>query len=218
MHEQQKKSALVVGATGLIGSELLRLLVDSQYYQQIIVLVRRPEAVAVESDKITILTFDSAFNEALQGYPSIDDFYCALGTTQRKSGKRGLHYVDKELVINSAEIAKNNGATTASIVSAVGVSADSPFFYNRIKGEMEQGVEALGFERLIFWQPSVLIGERDEFRLGEEIAARLLAFPVFGNYQALPGKRVARAMFTATPNSHPGVVRHRVCEIKQFSN
>lgn len=218
MSEVRGKVALVVGATGLIGGELLQLLIAGDEYEKVIVLARRPDAIAVQSDKLSVLTFESAFDNGLENAIEIDDFYCALGTTQKKSGKDGLRYVDKELVIDSARIAKDKGAKTASIVSAIGVSADSPFFYNRIKGEMEQGIEALSFDNTIFWQPSVLIGARDEFRIGEEIAARLLAFPIFGNYQALPGKQIARAMIAATPNAESGVVRHRVQSIKQLTN
>ena len=214
MPAEAHKTALLVGATGLIGSELLTQLLDSTHYSKVVVLARRPEAVMAGNNKLQVCTFEQGIPQGLQ----IDDFYCALGTTQKKSGKDGLRYVDKELVITTAEQAQQAGAKTASIVSAVGVSADSPFFYNRIKGEMEQGIEQLGFRNTIFWQPSVLIGERDECRLGEEIAAKCLSFSLLGDYQALPGKRIARAMAAATPTSEPGVFRHRVRSIKQFSS
>lgn len=210
---EHKKNALLVGATGLIGRELLSLLVQSSHYDKVVVMVRRPDAIVLDSPRIVCRTFEQGLPDGI----SLEDFYCTLGTTQKKSGKDGLRYVDKELVITCASLAQQAGAKRASIVSAVGVSPDSAFSYNRIKGEMEQGIEALGFEHTSFWQPSVLIGERDEYRLGEHIAAKLLSIPLFGDYQALPGARVARAMVEATPDSEPGIYRHRVPVIKQLS-
>lgn len=216
--DSSTKNALLVGATGLIGGELLQRLIASQQYQHIVVLVRNPTAIdalfpEARPDTVVCCTFEQGIPEHLQ----IDDFYCALGTTQKKSGKEGLRQVDKTLVVDCAQQAQQAGATTASIVSAVGASARSPVYYSRIKGEMEQAVEALCFNTTIFWQPSILIGQRNEYRLGEEIAAKLMSFAWLGNYQALTGKQVAQAIATVTPNAQTGLYRYLATQIKSSS-
>lgn len=221
MQPEQQRAALLVGATGLIGREVLRLLLQSPRYSSVVVIARDADLLRREHADVglTVLTFD----ECVTGLPEVvlkqgvDDFYCALGTTQKVSGKDGLRFVDKELVLRSAGWALAAGALKASIVSALGVSPGSPFFYNRIKGEMEQAVAELGFATTIFWQPSVLIGKRPEQRVAEELAARFLSFNFLGNFQALPGERIAQAMVAATPDTESGLFRHRVSRIKQLS-
>tara|TARA_R110001583_G_scaffold27732_1_gene98912 strand:- start:3786 stop:4430 length:645 start_codon:yes stop_codon:yes gene_type:complete len=214
MPEVQAKTAVIVGATGLVGSHLLNYLIESDRYQRIIVLARRVESVKVH-DKVIAKTF-AALDRP--GTEQIDDFYCALGTTQKISGKAGLQVVDHHLVVRCAEWAKAAGAALATVVSAHGASVRSPFFYSRVKGEMEKDVEVIGFDSLTFWQPSVIYGARKSSRPVEWLAARLLAPKFWGIYQSLPGEVIARAMAVQTPLAPNGIFRYNVGDINSLLN
>ena len=208
-------TAFLVGATGLIGSSLLHRLVESDLYSAIYVMARSaaPERYAhrIASGQLCWLTFDD------QLPASIDHFFCALGTTQKVAGKTGLERVDRELVVQSAQQALSAGASLISIVSAQGANAHSAFFYNRIKGKMEQDVEALNSFAVHFWQPSVLLGEREEHRLAESLAACFLRWPLPVNVRARPGSQVASAMLKAARSVQPGCFRFKVSDIDNFN-
>lgn len=209
------RTALLVGATGLIGSSLLNGLLESERYTNVYVLARSPAphryADVITSARLHWLTFDD------QLLASIDHFFCALGTTQKASGKTGLERVDRELVVQSAQQALSAGANLISIVSAQGANAHSAFFYNRIKGKMEQDVEALNSTTVHFWQPSVLLGERAEHRVAESLAAFVLRWPLPVNMRARPGLQVASAMLKAAKSVQPGCFRFKVSDIDNFN-
>ncbi|MEK9766679.1 MAG: NAD-dependent epimerase/dehydratase family protein [Thalassolituus sp.] len=211
--------ALLVGATGLIGSHLLDHLIASGRYADIIVIARRQSAElsyaareALRAGRLRWNTFDQPFPE------HVDHFYCALGTTQKASGKSGLAAVDRDLVIDLANKAADTGAQLLSVVSATGADAGSMFFYNRIKGEMELSVSRLGVPCIQFWQPSVLLGERDEFRLAEKFAGVFLRSPLPKNVQARKGACVASAMVEAASQISTGIHRFKVREIDMFNS
>lgn len=207
------RTALLVGATGLIGARVLTELLASDCYARVVVQVRNPNKITLQHPKLRILPF--GINELPE---PVNDFYCALGTTQKQSGKDGLVDVDRDLVVTSASLALAAGAGRASVVSAIGASVASPFFYNRIKGEMEEALLALNFDCCIFWQPSVLLGKRPgDFRLAERLTGRLLNSKWFGRYQALPGDRVGCAMVAVTPMAQDGIFRYKVPQIKAFT-
>ncbi|MFP6791255.1 MAG: NAD-dependent epimerase/dehydratase family protein [Thalassolituus sp.] len=214
MPEVQAKTALIVGATGLVGSHLLSHLIESDRYQRIIVLARRVESIKVH-EKVIAKTFAALDRPAIE---HVDDFYCALGTTQKVSGKAGLQVIDHHLVVRCAEWARAAGANAAAVVSALGASVRSLFFYSRVKGEMEKDVEAIGFDSLMFWQPSVIYGARESSRPVEWLAARLLTVKCLGTYQSLPGEAVARAMAIQTPLAPNGIFRYNVGDINSFLN
>lgn len=212
MATEAGRCALLVGATGLIGSALLSELQQSGY-RTVYVLARHPERVAPAAN-VAVYDFHSGLPESA----TVDDYYCALGTTRKQAGSDGLRQVDKELVVACARLALQHGAHTASIVSAIGADPLSWFLYNRLKGEMEQQVERLGFHHCLFWQPSILLGQRQQKRGLERLAGWLLSSALFANYQALPGQQIARAMAIFSPRARPGVTRLRVKQIKQLSH
>ena len=217
--DQQRNVAVLAGATGLIGAHLLDLLIATGKYTQVVVLARRKptglSVIAQEALSTGLLrwsTFDQSFPE------QVDHFFCALGTTQKVSGKSGLAAVDRDLVIDLAGKSVAAGARLLSIVSATGANAGSMFFYNRIKGEMEQGVGRLSVPCIQFWQPSVLLGERDDFRLAETLAGLVLRPPLPKNIQARKGAAVASAMVVAAGQDLTGLHRFKVREIDMFNS
>lgn len=218
------RRVLLTGGTGLIGHALLHILLQRDWVGQILLPLRQPQSwCAVHpqraADKrIQVLTYDELF----ASQQPVDLMFCALGTTQAKAGKAGLRQVDYQLVVDCAAWAKQQGAERVSVVSALGANRRSLFFYNRVKGEMEQALEQLAIPLLHLWKPSVLIGARTEFRLVEHLSGWLLRWPVWGKAQALRGERIARAMLVAAESSfadtqNPAVVRYSVRDIKRLA-
>ena len=206
---------MLVGATGLIGSHLLGQLLRSERYDCVIVVARQamPDTCReyARSGRLVWQSFSDDLSR------NVDDFFCALGTTQKVSGKAGLEWVDHDLVVQSATRAVGAGASLVSVVSAHGASSDSLFFYSRVKGNMEQDVQALKASSTHFWQPSVLLGNRGEFRLGEALAGLLLRWPFPLNARARAGSAVASAMLAAAAVAKPGCFRYKVSDIDNFN-
>lgn len=212
------KSVLLVGGSGLIGSFLLKDLLKQD--MQVLMPLRNVAAwqqqhpTLAANSNLTLVSYDQLW--ALQ--TPLDAYFCALGTTRAKAGKEGLKKVDHDLVIDCAKFALENGAKLASVVSALGASSKSLFFYNKIKGQMQKSLQALNFERTHIWQPSVLIGERPESRYLEELAGKFMHLSFWGNSQALPGQTVAKAMLqAANKNTQAGVQFFNVAKIKNFA-
>lgn len=160
------KTALVVGATGLIGRELVEQLLEEERYDAVWIVVRRTKRWS--HPKLHEVVGFENMDEAL---PHIDDVYCALGTTIAVAGSQeAFKHVDLELPLEVARVARRHGATRYAVVSAQGASLRSPFFYNRVKGELENGLKVFGFEHVVIARPSLLLGERDSFRIGEKTA------------------------------------------------
>jgi len=213
------KVAVIVGATGLIGAHLLDRLIKAGRYTQVIIVARKPPVQLPVVAQKALDTGHLRWNTFEQPFPEhVDHFFCALGTTQKASGKSGLAAVDRDLVVGLAGKAVDAGAALLSVVSATGADAGSMFFYNRIKGEMEQGVSRLRVPCIQFWQPSVLLGERDEFRLAEKLAGVFLRSPLPKNIQARKGADVASAMAVAAGQDLTGIHRFKVREIDMFNS
>ena len=171
------RRALLVGATGLVGRELLRQLSVDALYAQVHVLARRPLTEPPLVRKVMVEVGPLA---GAHSVPAADDVFIALGTTIRVAGSQdAFRRVDLDLVVHLARLARAAGATRLAVVSALGADAESRVFYNRVKGEMEAAVGALGFERLVVARPSLLSGDRaslaQQARPGERAALVLLA-------------------------------------------
>ncbi|TCI44307.1 MULTISPECIES: NAD(P)H-binding protein [unclassified Exiguobacterium] len=193
------KTALVVGATGLIGRELVEQLLEQERYDAVWIVVRRSKRWS--HPKLHEIVGFEKMDETL---PHIDDVYCALGTTIAVAGsQQAFKHVDLELPLEVARVAKQHGATRYAVVSAQGASLRSPFFYNRVKGELENGLKVFGFEHLIIARPSLLLGDRESFRLGEK-AAEVVSRPFqplllekVPNAAPIQALHVARALIMA---------------------
>ena len=207
------RKAVVAGATGLVGTLLLRRLVARDEYAEIRVLGRRPPAV--EAGKLRFVPSDFTNLAGLDGALAVDDVFCCLGTTIRKAGSRAaFERVDYHMVVDLARAAHQAGAQRFVVVSAVGASAASPAFYSRVKGRMEDAVAAVPFKAVHIVQPSLLLGERGEFRPGELLGqklAPLLSLALVGplaKYRPVDAGDVADALLKLALSGAPGVHRH----------
>jgi uncharacterized protein YbjT (DUF2867 family) len=193
------RTALVSGATGLIGNQLLRLLLEDDDYARVIVFVRRPLGWGHKKLEQHIVDFDSL--EEYAALATADDVFCCLGTTRSQAGsEENFRRVDCDYVIRLARVCRAAGASQFLVVSALGAALDSKFFYNRVKAEMEQGLSETGYPALVILRPSLLLGKRLENRLGEDfsrIGLKAFDFALrgrFKRYRPIEAALVARAM------------------------
>jgi uncharacterized protein YbjT (DUF2867 family) len=199
------KTALLVGSTGLIGSYLLNKLLSSEHYEKVTILVRK--AVGINHPKLeqVLYEFDRPFVDKVRA----DDVYCCLGTTIRKAGsKQAFRKVDYDYPLQIASFAHANGAKRFAIVTAIGSDEKSFFFYNRVKGEVEAELKKIPFNSLYIFRPSMLLGIRKEFRLGEDLAKIVMraAGPVLpANTRAIHASQVAEAMMVYMQNGKAGI-------------
>ncbi|MDR4886830.1 oxidoreductase [Fredinandcohnia sp. QZ13] len=205
------KTALIAGATGLIGNELLRLLLQASEYKEVYALVRRPLEIHHSKLIEVVVEFDR-LDEYKQYFAGEDVFVC-LGTTIRKAKtQEAMYRIDVNYPVEIGRIAKESGAKHYLVVSAMNADIHSKIFYPRMKGELEEKVQKLGFEKLSIFRPSLLLGDRDDFRLGEELAAVLmkgLKFLFVGplrKYRAVEGKTVANAMYKVALEKEQGKI------------
>jgi uncharacterized protein YbjT (DUF2867 family) len=206
------KTALLVGATGLVGSALLPLLLAADRYAKVIVVGRRP--VPLVHPKLVQVVTELSELDNVRLRLIADDVYCCLGTTMRQAGsKEAFFEVDFRYVVKLAAIATANFAAQFLVVSAMGADAASRFYYNR-KGEMEATVRQAPFRALHIFRPSLLLGQRTAPRLGEQVGAFFLNLvgPLlrggWRNYRAVPAAAVAQAMLRAAENEDRGVHIH----------
>lgn len=208
--ETTERTALIAGATGLVGSECLQQLLSSEHYREVISIGRRPLEITNAKLHDEVVDFDQLPEnfETRQ----MDDVYCCLGTTIKKAGsKENFRKVDYTYVMNVAKLAVKCGAQRLMVISAIGADPDSRVFYSRIKGEVELDVQKLSLPEIHLFRPSLLLGDRKEFRLGEKIGAglMLLAQPFFrGNlskYHPIDASKVALAMYRAAFQNKKGV-------------
>lgn len=207
------KQALVFGATGFIGSQLLPMLLASADYDRVTIVVRREPSVA--HAKLVTLMGDLDALPALAARIEADDVFIALGTTKAKVPDEAEYYrVDHDYPVRAAALAQARGATGVFLVSAVGASADSSVFYLRTKGETERDVVALGIPRTHIFRPSQLLGQREESRPLERFIIAVwpaLDWLLVGGarkYRGIAGADVARAMLRAAKDSVPGTHVH----------
>jgi uncharacterized protein YbjT (DUF2867 family) len=191
-------TALVLGATGLVGRALVEELLTVPEYATIRALVRRPLEPRPKLDaRVVDFEEPSSFHEALD----VKHAFCALGTTLKKAGSEpAFRKIDLELPLEVARRARQRGATALFVVSTLGADPESKLFYYRVKGELERELKALGYPTLAIFRPSFLTGEREEARAGERfgIAAVKAVAPLLRGglqkYRPIAAADVARAM------------------------
>ena len=202
--------AMVAGATGLVGREILAALLADKSYKTVHSVGRR--TIDVQHPKLVQHVVDFA---KLQALPAVDDVLIALGTTIKVAGsKAAFKAVDFDAVVALARAAHAQGASKLGVVSAMGASASSPVFYNQVKGEMETAVAALGYASVSIAQPSMLAGDRaaldQPVRNGEGLAlvvTRWLKPLIPANYQSVQAVDVAAGLLRAVQAGRPGVQR-----------
>ncbi len=199
MSNSKGKVANVIGATGLVGSSLVRLLLADERYDRVRIFVRRASGVVHEKLEEHVVDFDAPgeWQEHLTG----DELFSALGTTIRQAGSRENQYrVDYTYQWNAARAAAANGVGRFFLVSASGASPRSRIFYSRIKGELDEAVSGLPFAQVAIFRPSLLLGRREKPRPGErfgEIALKAVDWiPGVSRYRGIPAATVAAAMIS----------------------
>lgn len=209
------KTALVAGATGLVGRLLLQGLLAHPAYGEVRALTRR--ALDIGSPRLKTLITDYAGLDALGSELAVDEVFCCLGTTLRKAGSRAaFERVDHGMVLDLARATRAAGARSLLVVSAVGSSEHSPSFYSRVKARMEQDVSALGFDTVQILRPSLLLGTREESRPAEELSQRLspVLAPLLrgrlARYRPVRGSAVAEALVTLAQRAERGVHVHHL--------
>ncbi|MCE0845719.1 NAD(P)H-binding protein [Buttiauxella sp. A2-C1_F] len=182
---------LITGATGLIGGHLLRMLIDEPQISHIVAATRRPLPAM---NKVTN-PYDPQLSDALtQLSEPIDTVFCCLGTTMKEAGsKEAFVLADYTLVVDTAITGLRLGAKQMLVVSAIGANSKSPFFYNRVKGEMEAALIAQQWPRLTIARPSMLLGHRESQRLNESLFAPLFKI-MPGKWKSIEARDVAKAM------------------------
>jgi uncharacterized protein YbjT (DUF2867 family) len=210
---QAQKTALIAGATGLVGSYCLRLLLQSERYAKVIAIGR--SVLPMQHPKLEQLIVD--FNRLDNYRHSLiaDDIYCCLGTTLKQAGsKENFYLVDFTYVRKLAAITSANFAAQFLVVSSLGANPSSPIFYSRVKGELEEAVKPMPFLAVHIFQPALLLGPRPHKRLGEQVAQAVmprLNFLLFGplkKYRPVRAETVARAMVQAAMQDGAGVCIH----------
>jgi uncharacterized protein YbjT (DUF2867 family) len=214
----KSKSALVLGASGLVGQNLTKILIDSSEYNEITLLLRKK--LYIDSDKIhqEIVDFDN-----LGKYHSlfnVDSVFCCLGTTIKiAKTKDNFIKIDLEYPVASAQITKQSGKGRFFVISAMGSDEKSKIFYNSVKGILERKLKELNLNSLHIFRPSILMGDRKEFRLGESIAlalCKVLPFVFIGalkKYKPTKTTDLALAMYKASLSDNKGTCVHESEEI-----
>lgn len=203
------RTAVVLGASGLVGGFCLRALVDDADYTRVLTFGRR-ELPPLTRAKVAQRVADLASLSA-EDFRGAQDVFSALGTTIRKAGSQeAFRKVDLELPLRAAQEAVKAGAERFIVVSSVGADPNSKNFYLRTKGELEAELAKLPFRAVHILRPSLLIGKRQEFRLGESIviaiapALDLLTFGPLRRYHAIKAQTVGRAMVGAAKQGSSG--------------
>lgn len=209
-----KRAVLVAGPTGLVGSAVLEQLLLDDRFDRVIALTRRP----LDRSSPKLEPWSSGQEGLLSALRAehVDTVLCCLGTTIATAGSQAaFRHVDHELVIGLGRWAKANGVRVFCVVSAIGADASSRIFYNRVKGEMERDLNAIGLPLVHVFHPSILVGPRKEFRTGERIGIvlmQVLAPFMIGKlarYRPMRHDILARAMINAMEGTVGGTHAYR---------
>lgn len=207
------KKAIIVGASGLIGGELLNLLLESSDYQEVISISRKEIPVQHKKLVEVIINFDE-----LEKHAAIfngDVLFCCIGTTRKKTPDKEVYRkIEYHYPTQLGQIAKANSIKQFHYVSSIGANPNSSSFYTRNKGEVERDLEHLNLPCLHIYRPSALTGERTESRPMEAVVAKVmkiinpLLFGSLKKYRSIPGATVARAIYKQSLKSETGLFIH----------
>lgn len=205
------KTAIVLGATGATGSELVNLLLKDNGYSKIKLFVRR--TTGISSPKIEEHITDLLKLDEQSAYFTGDVVFCCIGTTKAKTPDKATYYkIDHDIPVTAAALAKENGINSFLVISAIGADKNSAIFYNRTKGEMEEDVKAAKIVKTHILRPSLIVGNRGEARLMENIAkgAMKLLNPLLrgkaAKYRSIKAEAIATAMVWLANNDYPSTI------------
>jgi uncharacterized protein YbjT (DUF2867 family) len=215
------RTALVAGASGLVGSRVLHLLLEDPAYARVTVLARRELPLSHKKLEQRVASFDHLAQIA--DFPRVHDVFCCLGTTMKEAGSSdAFRKVDFTYVVELARVAVRHRASQFLVVTAVGADPRSRILYSRVKGEAEEAVRRLQFEGIQIFRPSLLVGARAESRPAERMAgllSPLVAWAFVGplaRYRPLKAEAVARAMVRVAGEAPPGPHIYQTDQIRRL--
>jgi uncharacterized protein YbjT (DUF2867 family) len=211
------RTALLAGSTGLIGNQLLHLLLEDPGYDKVIALSRKPLELTHQKLQNVVLEGDQ-----LKQHNNLmaQDVFCCLGTTIRQAKtKEAFRKIDYDYPLELAKTVHANGAKQFLLVSALGSDKNSKIFYNRVKGEVESAIAAVGFNSFHIFKPSLLVGPRKEQRSGEDAAKvfyKIFGFLIPKKYKGIESIKVARAMLAKAKENQSGTFAHESDYLQEF--
>ena len=221
---ERSKKAVLLGATGLVGKQLLSILLESKDYDEVTVLTRRPLPAHPKLQKVELADFD-AMPSCSEVFHNASDIFCCLGTTIKTAGSREIfRKVDYDYPLLAAQLAKKAGAQRFIIITAMGADPASKVFYNRVKGEIETSIRTLGLPSVSIIRPSLLLGDRSQFRMGERAASLLikpLMFIFTGKlykYKPIKDRDVAAVMHRIAQMYIPGTSVYENDQLHRMAN
>jgi uncharacterized protein YbjT (DUF2867 family) len=218
-----RKTAVVLGATGLIGEHLVQELLKNEYFSKVRILVRRPLSLKHAKADVQVVNFHDEKDIAAK-LDIGDVIFCCIGTTRKKvkGNKTEYRKVDYDIPIITARLGVQHGFSQFLLVSAIGAHPAAANFYLQLKGCVEEDITALPFESIHIFRPSILLGKRNEFRLGESIgkvimqAVSFLLIGAWRKYKPMPATDVAKAMVAAANEEIAGVHMYEYDEMKEL--
>ncbi|HBV88599.1 MAG TPA: oxidoreductase [Desulfosporosinus sp.] len=212
------KSALLVGASGLVGGELLNCLLNGTEYSRVLIFVRKPTGLKHLKLEEHLIEFNNL--PYYKEFFEVNDVFCCLGTTIKKAkSQAAFKKVDVEYPLELAKLAKEMKVEKFLVISSMGANPKSPVFYSRMKGLLEEELKMISIKSLHIFRPSLLLGDRKEFRIGESISAYLtkgISFIFIGplkKYKPIDAKRVAKGMYKAAQSRSEGIFTYLSNEI-----
>lgn len=216
------RTALVAGATGLVGNACLQLLLNAPEYAQVKAVVRHP--LSLQHPKLETIIADFDRLDEIASHLLADDVFYCLGTTIKKAGSQeSFRKIDYDYTLILAKLALQNGCWQFLLVSSLGADAQSAIFYSRVKGELENALQKLPFSAIHVFQPSILLGARKEQRIGESIGqllARCLNPFLLGSlrkYRGIAAEAVAKAMIKSALQDKTGTFVYVSDEIQAIA-
>jgi uncharacterized protein YbjT (DUF2867 family) len=212
--------AIVIGATGLVGLQLVQLLLKDNRFTEVVIFVRKPTKMVHAKLKEHVVNFDNptAWKYLVTG----DVLFSAMGTTLRKAGSKEAQYkVDYTYQYEVAAVAAANGVPIYTLVSAAGSDPSSKLFYSKMKGELEMTIEKLPFKSTTIIRPGMLSGPRQETRIGELIGIAIMKvisiLPGLHNLKPISGKKVAKAMINAATDQNVGIHKYTLGDVYKLA-
>jgi uncharacterized protein YbjT (DUF2867 family) len=216
------KKAIVAGASGLIGSELLKILLNDPVYSEVLAIVRKP--MELNHPK---------FNQIAVDFDKLDDFahlivgdviFCTIGSTRKKTPDLATYRkIDHDYPVKLASIAVNNGISQFHLISSIGADQNSSNFYTKMKGETEEDVKSSGVSALVIYRPSLLIGDRAETRFAEGIMQGIskiinpLLLGGLRKYRSIAARTVARVMIDLSKTDLKGIYVYESDDIQKLA-
>lgn len=209
------KTAIVLGATGLIGQNLTLKLAQQSHINKVIAVTRK--TVDYSHPKIENQVVDFSLLEQYSQTFLGDILFSCLGTTKKQAGStEAQRIIDVDYQLTAAKLAANNGVSEYFLVSSSGSNATSKNAYLQMKGELENKIMDLGFERICIFQPSLLLGERNHFRIGEKLGSWILPtlckLPILKRFKPIYGAQVATKMCQVSAQQTVGIMRYTLDE------